>query len=108
MKILPKTKTGLSSIIFALLMPLTFKLGFFSARNIYPATISGETITKDISSRPFVALPMLAGFLFGILAFTSGIYAIVKNHEKSPLTFTSSLIGLLLILFLLGEIISPH
>jgi uncharacterized membrane protein len=105
---LPKTKLGKCSVLLILLMPLLFKTGFLAAKNYYSFLPAGKTIIEDIASRPMVALPMLTGFFSGIAAFIIGVNSIVKKSEKSLLTYISTTVGLLVILFLLGEILFPH
>ena len=76
--------------------------------NVYEGVSSGETILKDIIARPGVALSMLTGFAFGILAFIVGLISIIKKKERNVLVFIATIIGALLILFLTAEIIFPH
>ena len=106
--ILPKTRLGTWPVLLVLLMPLLFKLGFLVSKNHYINTPAGNTIAEDVFSRPGVALPMLTGFFSGIAAFVLGIVSITTKGERSLLTCISMIIGMLLILFLLAEIISPH
>jgi hypothetical protein len=83
-------------------------VGFFTTRNYYTNISAGKTIVEDIFLRPVVTFPMLTGFLSGIIAFFTGVISIIKRKERSLLVFVATIIGLLLILFLLGEIFSPH
>ena len=53
-------------------------------------------------------LTMLAGMAAGISSFITGLLAIIKQKEKAFLVYVSSIIGGLLILFLVGEILFPH
>jgi len=85
---------------------------FFAGRlfylKIYTSVSAGETILSDIVTRPGLALSMLSGFASGIIAFIVGFTAIIKNKERSILTFIATIIGALLILFLAAEVIFPH
>ena len=63
---------------------------------------------EDIVKRPALSLTMLAGMLVGILAFITGLIAIIKQKERAPLVFVATIIGALLIAFLIGEILFPH
>ena len=106
-KILSKTILGKWSIVLIVLMPILFYIGM-SFVSFYESVPAGKTIPDDIVARPGVSLPMLAGFASGIIAFITGLTAIIKKRERSILVFVSTIIGALLILYLAGEIISPH
>ena len=105
---LPKTKLSKFSVIFIVLMPIFFCIGSSFTDSLYKDISSGKTILEDITVRPALALTMLFGMISGIMAFALGIIAILKNKEKALFVFLSTLIGALLILFLIGEIIFPH
>lgn len=108
MTILPKSKLGTWSIVLIILMPILIFLGSSIFLNFYANTPAGKTIPQDIVRRPGVALPMLLGIFVGIAAFVTGVIAITKKGERSPLVYTSSLFGLLVLLFVLGEVLFPH
>ena len=63
---------------------------------------------KDIAVRPALALTMLAGMASGISAFIIGLIAIIRQKERALLVYGATLIGALLVIFLLGEFLSPH
>ncbi|MFH1426779.1 MAG: hypothetical protein ABIG66_05120 [Candidatus Kerfeldbacteria bacterium] len=107
MNIVPITKLGKWSIGLIVTMPMLFVIGSLLV-NVYEGVSSGETILKDIVARPGVALPMLAGFGSGIAAFVTGLVALTKGKERAVLVFLSTIVGALLILFLVAEITSPH
>lgn len=107
MKILPKSIQGKWSIILIVIMPMLFVVGSLFV-NIYEGVKSGETILKDIVARPGVALTMLTGFVAGIAAFITGLMAIIRKKDRAILTFLSTIVGALLILFLFAEIAFPH
>jgi len=106
-KIIPKTILGKWSVVLIVVMPAFFYIGM-SFVDFYSSIPAGRTILQDVVGRPGVALPMLAGFASGIIAFITGLAAIIKNRERAILVFVSTIIGALLILYLAGEIISPH
>jgi hypothetical protein len=58
--------------------------------------------------RPALALTTLAGMAAGILAFITGLLAIIRGKEKAILVYVSSLIGALVIVFLIDEVLYPH
>ena len=108
MKFLPKTKLGKWSVGLIISMFLLFVVGRLFYSKVYVSVPSGETIPKDIIMRPGVALSMLSGFAAGIVAFITGITAVIKGRERAILVFVSTALGALLIFFLAGEVISPH
>ena len=107
MKIIAKTQLGKWSIGLIIAVPILFVIGMLMVK-AYEGVPAGETILADIIGRPGVALPMLAGFASGILAFIFGLFSIIKGKERAVLVFISTLFGALLILFIAGEIAFPH
>ena len=105
---MPVTKLGKWSVGLIVTMPILFIIGTSFTNSLYKSIPAGETILADIAARPALALIMLAGMGAGISAFVTGLLAISKQKEKTLLTYASTVIGALLILFLMGEIISPH
>ena len=107
-RILPTTILGKWSIGLIIAMPLLFVLGTSFTNSLYASIAAGDTILADIAARPALTLTMLAGMGSGILAFITGILAIIKQKERAVLVYISSIIGALFILFLAGEILFPH
>jgi hypothetical protein len=104
----PATKQGKWSIGLILTMFILFFLGTSFTNTLYASVPAGGTILQDIAARPALALTMLAGMLAGILAFIIGIVAVAAKKERSLYVYVSTLIGMLLTIFLAGEFISPH
>lgn len=104
---MPKTTLGRWSVWLILGMPVFFYIGF-SFVNFYDTVPAGKTIPQDIVMRPGIALPMLAGMISGISAFMTGLASITRKKERALLVYISTIIGGLLILFLLGELFFPH
>lgn len=107
-KILPKTNLGKWSIFLIVLMPILFAIGGSFTNTLYESVSSGDTILEDIVKRPVLSLTMLSGMLSVILAFAFGIISIIRKKERSPLVYISTILGFLLILFLIAEIVFPH
>ena len=107
-RILPITRWGKWSIGLILAMPVLFVIGSSFTNTLYQSVASGDTILADIAARPALALTMLAGMVCGILAFVTGLVAIIKQKDKAILVIVSSAIGALLIVFLGAEILFPH
>lgn len=104
----PRTKEGKYSLILIAAMPILFYIGTSFTNSLYKSGPAGKTILEDISTRPVLALTMISGMAAGISAFAVGIISIIKQRERALLTYISTVIGFMLLLFLSGEIISPH
>ena len=105
---IPKTKLGKWSLALAAAMPVLFFIGMSFTTLLYESVPAGGTILKDIAIRPVLALTMLSGMVSGISAFVTGLIAIIRQKERAMLVYGATLIGALLIIFLLGELIFPH
>ena len=103
----PKSNLGKWSIGLIILTPILFYMGM-SFVNFYESVPSGKTILQDIISRPGVALLMLAGFFSGIAAFFCGIIGIRRKKDYSVLVFISTILGFLVLLWVIVEILFPH
>jgi Na+/melibiose symporter-like transporter len=108
LKILPITSLGKWSVGLIVAMPLLFIIGTSFTNSLYKSIPAGSTILADIAARPALALTMLAGIVAGILAFITGLLAIIRQKERALLVYVSGVIGALLMLFLAGEILFPH
>ena len=106
--VLPKTSLGRWSLGLAAAMPVLFFIGMSFTTLLYKSVPAGGTILKDIAVRPALALTMLAGMASGISAFIIGLIAIIRQKERALLVYGATLIGALLVIFLLGEFLSPH
>jgi len=106
--VFPSTRMGKWSVWLIVVMPILFILGTSFTSSIYQSVPSGSTLVADIIARPALALSMLAGIAAGILACITGLVAVTRQKENALLVYVSSIIGALLILFLVGEILSPH
>jgi hypothetical protein len=107
-RIAPGTALGRWSVGLIIAMPALFFIGSALANTAYGSVLAGGTIMADIAARPALALTMLAGMLAGISAFITGLLAIFKQRENALLVYISTGIGTLLVVFLAGELISPH
>jgi hypothetical protein len=106
-KLLPKTILGKWSIVLIIAMPIFFYIGM-SFVDFYESIPAGKTIPHDIIVRPGVALPMLTGFLCGVVAFFIGIIDITKKKDYSIFVFLSTAAGFFILLWCLAEILFPH
>jgi len=104
----PDTNLGKWSIGLIVVMFILFVIGTSFTNTLYASVPAGGSILQDIAARPALALTMLGGITAGVLAFITGIVAIAVKKEHSFLVYISTLIGMLLAIFLAGEFISPH
>jgi flagellar biosynthesis protein FliQ len=55
-----------------------------------------------------LALTLIAAMVSGISALITGLIAVTRQKERSPLVYIAIIIGALLMLFLAGEVLFPH
>ena len=106
--LIPKTKLGKWSVGLITAMPILFFIGMSFTDSLYESVSAGRTILEDIAQRPALALTMLAGMVAGVSAFIVGLIAIIREKERTVLVYVATSIGMLLILFLIGEVLFPH
>ena len=107
-QITPKSTQGKWSIGLIIAMPILLAIGSSLAHSLYQSVPAGDTILADVAARPALALTMLAGMAAGVSAFILGFLAIIRLKEKAVLVVVSTVIGVLFVLFLAGEIAFPH
>ena len=105
---IPKTTLGRWSLGLIVGMPILFFVGSSLRNLLYKSVPAGNTILEDIVVRPGLALAMLVGMVFGVLAFMVGLTSIIRQKERALLAYIATTIGGLLTLFLLGEFLFPH
>ncbi len=105
---MPKTNQGKWSVGLVLAMFILFVIGMSLPNTLYNSVPAGETILKDISARPALAISMLIGFGAGISALITGLISIIKHGERAILVYLSTLLGAALTLFVIAELIFPH
>ena len=97
----PKTTPGKWSvglvIVFVVLLA-SFQLLVASGQR------GGETFFSNL----ILTIPMLIAGISGVSAFATGLIGIIRSRERSIAVYMATLIGLLVLLFMLGEIIFPH
>jgi len=64
----------------------------------------GETFFDNF----WISIPMLSAGAAAIAAFFTGALSIWKSKERAILVFIATLIGLIVLWFVVGEIVMPH
>lgn len=101
---IPKTRLGQWSIWL-----ITVFIVLFIVFLILVA--SGQRGGATFFSNLALSIPMLIAGITGILAFFTGIIGIIgiiKSKERSVLVFSSTIIGLFILVFVSAEILFPH
>jgi hypothetical protein len=104
---MPKTSLGKWSLALLIAMPLLILISTSFANTLYESIPAGGTILADIVSRPALALTALAGMLAGVLAFITGLLAIIRQKERAILAYIVTVIGGILTVFIIAEFLSP-
>jgi hypothetical protein len=99
--IVPETTPGKWSLGLIGGLVLFFALLFILAA-------SGQRGGETFSSNLALAVPGLLAAICGIAAFFTGVIGILFARERAVLVFLAAFIGLDVLLFCLGEVLSPH
>jgi len=98
---IPKTNLGKWSI--RLIIAFLILLGLF-----FIFIVLGERGGDTFFSNLKLAIPGLLSAISAIAAFFIGLISIIKSKERSVCVFLASLIGFLILLWVLAEILFPH
>jgi len=102
----PKTRLGKwslrSATVFLTLFVFSLVMVGLSQRQ------EGEEFMMKPAVRFFLIVEGLLAMVSGLAAFFLGIVSIVKHKERSVLIYLGTFVGLLALLFLLGEFLFPH
>ena len=99
--VMPKTTPGKWSI------RLTGGLFLFFALLLI-LVAAGQRGGDTFFSNPALAASALLAAICGIAAFFTGAIAIVFRRERAALVFPAAIIGLFVLVFCLGEVLSPR
>jgi len=106
LRLLPTTRLGW----WALRLSVAFMALFLVGMSLAGAgqKIGGEEVFDNMWLTVPLAGVGLTAVLAGVLAGVSAAFAIVRRGERSISALLPLIVGLLVALFLLGEIVSPH
>ena len=99
--LLPKTKLGKWSIGLIVAFFLFLIIGMIV---VSTGQTGGETIFDNL----YISIPMISAVISAIASFFTGIISIIWKKERGILIFISTIIGLLILWFIVGEISVPH
>ncbi len=105
---MPKTNLGKWSLWLIVAMPILIAIGSSFTNSLYDSVPSGSTILEDIANRPALALSILGGLAAGVIAFITGLVAILRQKERAFLVYASTVIGAGTLVFLIAEFSFPH
>jgi hypothetical protein len=84
-------------------------IAFFAFLTLFQILLaSGQRGGDTFFSNPLLVLPLLLAGICGVSACFIGIIGIMKRRERSIFVFLATAIGFFVLLFVLGEILSPH
>lgn len=98
---MPKTRLGKWSVA---LIVVVFLL--FAAFQLLIA--SGQRGGANFLDNLVLTIPILVAGICGVLAFFTGVGGIMFRRERSVLVFLAAAMGLFVLVFALGEFLSPH
>ena len=100
--ILPQTKLGKWSVGLA--------IAFFGllATGMFEVQVLGQQGGKTFFDNAMLSIPMLGAGASIVAAFFTGVASIWKQKERAILVFLATLLGLIGLWFLVGEILVPH
>lgn len=102
MIILPQTKLGRWSIGLAIAFFVLLATGRVVVKVF--GQEGGETFLDNL----WISVPMLGAGASIVAAFFVGVVSIWKQKERAILVFIVSLIGLIGLWFMIGELLVPH
>lgn len=103
MRLLPSTKLGKYSALCMGGFVVLFLIGTVVVVGIFQQQ-GGDTFADNL----YISLPMLGALIMALLALVFGLVSIVKDQDKSLAVYAIVVVGLLISIFVIGEVIVPH
>jgi len=103
MKVQVSPKTLLGKWAVWLIVAFVFLFAVFQLL-VASGQRGGETFFDNL----LLAVPIVVAAICGISSLVTGLVGIIKSKEQSILVFVASFIGILVLIFVLGEFVYPH
>ncbi len=98
--ILPRKKLGKYSIALIVIFFIFIYIFFFF---VSLGERGGETFASNLK----LSIPFIIAAIAGIASFITGLISTIKK-EKSILVYLSMFVGLIVLIFVSGELLFPH
>ncbi len=98
---MPRTRLGQWSVGLIVVFFLLFA-------TLQLLAASGQRGGATLFDNLVLAIPALLMGIAGVLALIVGAASIIERKERSVLVFLATLMSLLVLVFWLGEVLSPH
>jgi len=109
MKFTPRSNLGKWSGYFAIAFIVLVALAPILASTLYADVVTiGDGLAFEFQKRPLLILAGFGSIICGLTTFVLGLLAIFKSKDRAVLVFFSTALGLLAIIFLVGEFFSPE
>jgi hypothetical protein len=86
----------------------SFTFGVLSFIAMMVSVISGQEGDDTFTDNWWISGPALIAALGLVVAFATGLLAIVGSRERAAAVFLVTVIGAIVTLFMVGEILTPH
>jgi len=112
-----KSSPATRSLFTRLLVPATgagrwclasFTFGGLSLIAMMVSVISGQEGGDTFADNWWISGPALLAGLGFVVAFATGLFAILGSRERVAAVFLVTVIGAIVTLFIVGEILTPH
>jgi hypothetical protein len=87
---------------------LVLALIFFLVLSIIIVTLGHQTGGNTFTDNLYISIPMALAGSSGLAALVTGFISILKYKERGFLVFITTGIGILVLIFLLGEFLVPQ
>jgi hypothetical protein len=98
---LPRTVTGKWAVGLAIGFIVLFIL-------LIILVSAGQEGGDTYFSNLYLAVPGLLSLIFGVAAFVTGVISIIFAKERGFLVFLAAAIGLIIIVFMVGDLLFPQ
>lgn len=104
MKFKPTSKLGKWAVIFAISFIVLVVLAPVLSSTIYKDIVTiGDGLRFEFQQRPLLILTGLGSLISGLTTLVLSLLAIFKSKDRSIVVFITTALGLLVLIFLVGE-----